>query len=207
MSGTFSSQQSGFVNSMLPYAVSASNSTGLPVDFILSQSALETGWGTSSAAMNENNYFGVSPGGSIASYGTPADSFSAYADLMGSPRYAGAISSNLGNGPLALGSSIQQAGYTPNSNYGSAIASIVPTIDQILQGSGNAQYATGGSTGGSSSAQNASGSCGFSPSCWLTAVASWAGSYLLRGSFFLLAFVLIAGAIYLFGKRTELAPG
>jgi flagellum-specific peptidoglycan hydrolase FlgJ len=66
-----------FVSTYLPYAQQVSAQTGLPVDFVLGQAAYETGWGTSNAASN-NNFFGISPGGNLASYSDVDSGFSAY---------------------------------------------------------------------------------------------------------------------------------
>ncbi len=199
--------QSGFVSQYLPYAVQTSQQTGLPVDFILAQSALETGWGSSNAAQNYNNFFGISPGGSLASYGSPAEGFSAFGNLLSSPAYSG-VSGYASQGPLALGNAIQAAGYNPNPAYGGQIASLVPQIDQLLQGTGNGQYATGGyGNGQASTGAQGGGNCGFSPNCWLGSIGQWAGSYALRAGFFVVAIILLLGAVYLFGKRTEGASG
>ena len=50
-------QQADFLNSMLPYAQAESAKSGVPVDAILAQAALESGWGTKTTG--NYNYFGI----------------------------------------------------------------------------------------------------------------------------------------------------
>jgi hypothetical protein len=125
------SVQQQFVSTYLPYAQSASQQTGLPVDFILGQAAQETGWGTSSAAVNQNNFFGISPGGSLASYSSPQEGFDAYANLINSG-YSGASSQT---GAFNIASSLQGSGYATDPNYATGVAGTTSVVDQILGGS------------------------------------------------------------------------
>jgi hypothetical protein len=203
--------QTAFVLDNLPYAESVSAQTGLPVDYVLAQSAEETGFGTSSAATLLNNFFGLSPGGSLASYGSPQAGFDAYASLMQSPGYAGVLSA-AGSGPDAIGSALVSAGYnTADPAYSSKVGGLVSTIDQILGDTGNASLATGGvgspSVPGGTAAQSGTqtgagsavaGNCGLSPGCWF----GYLGSLAVRASFVLLAVIFLLGAVYIFGKRT-----
>lgn len=131
---------SNFVNQYLPYAEQVSQQTGLPVDYVLGQAGEETGWGTSSAAVNQNNFFGISPGGSLATYSSPAEGFGAYANLIGS-NYSGV---NTSGSPFDIAQQLQSAGYASDPNYASNVAGAVNSVDQVLGAEGD-----GGGTGGS----------------------------------------------------------
>lgn len=125
-----------FIQSILPYAQQTSASTGLPLDFIVAQTGLETGWGTANVFTNKNN-----PGGLSDSSGTPlnypdlATGFAAYTALLQSPRYAAA--SQQGTDPTAIADYLQMQGYNPFLDYGSRIASVVPQVDAAFAQLGN----------------------------------------------------------------------
>lgn len=199
MSGT----QQAFVTTYLPYAQQASADTGLPVDYILAQAALESGWGTSNAAVTGNNFFGISPGGSLASYSNPAAGFSAFSNLLNSPRYAG-VAAAVPGGALAIGNAEQAAGYNPDAGYGASVAALVPQIDAML-GAGNGGVAGGtGGAGGSGMAATPSGASGAAGSgSGNGGVVATVESYLGRVGFTLAGLVMLAGGIYLFGRRNE----
>jgi hypothetical protein len=48
------------------------------------------------------------------------------------------------------------------------------------------------------------GSCGFSPSCYLDALAGFLGGYAARAGLVLLAVIFLIGAMYLFATRTQI---
>ena len=186
-----SGSQSSFVSTYLPYAQSVSQQTGLPTDYILAQAAEESGWGSSNAAINGNNYFGISPGGSLASYSSTAEGFQAFANLLSSPRYAG-ISSAVTNGPLAIGQALTTAGYnTADPNYASNIASIVPTIDSILQQQGQGQLASSSSNSTGQSASSGSNST----------LLHWLGVSAATVALAAVGIVFVIGGIYLLGRQ------
>jgi hypothetical protein len=134
-----------FVQSVLPYAQQTSAQTGLPLDYVLAQSAEETGAGSSNAALNLNNYFGISPGGSLASYPNVGAGFSAYSNLINA-RYSGA--SGFSN-PSDIASYMVGRGYnTTDPGYAGKVAGLVPSVDAVL--------ATLGVSGGSSGIPSAS---------------------------------------------------
>ena len=56
---TFAPKKVQFVKQLSAAAREASKAFGLNPSMILAQSAIETGWGTSSYAVNHHNYFGV----------------------------------------------------------------------------------------------------------------------------------------------------
>ena len=137
MSGSL---QLGFVQQYYPYAASVATSTGLPVDFVLAQSALETGYGTSNAAVNRNNFFGLSPGGSLANFGSVGDSFSYYADLV-KRKFSGFT----GMASSQIGDYFQSSGYATDPQYGSKIKSILPGINSALTALGLPSIGAGSS--------------------------------------------------------------
>jgi hypothetical protein len=125
-----------FVAAYLPYAQSVSQQTGLPTSYVLGQSAFETGWGTSNSAQAGHNFFGISPGGTLASYQSPAEGFQSYADLINSKRFSGWASSGASD-PYSIASYINGKGYStsPNDAYASGVAGTTAMIEQVL-GSG-----------------------------------------------------------------------
>src|SRR5947209_4840300 len=96
--------QAEFVNSILPYAVEASQRTGIDPRVIIGQAAVESEWGRHAPG---NNLFGIKdPNGTplatvefsngawiptvarFAAYASPQDSVSGYADFVNAnPRY------------------------------------------------------------------------------------------------------------------------
>ena len=90
-------QQQQFVTTMAPQALAAAqmitgssdpNQLRTAQTAILSQWAQETGWGTSSAAINDNNYAGIKCfsgcvcGGTYCKFASPTDFATAYAKFM-----------------------------------------------------------------------------------------------------------------------------
>jgi len=124
-----------FVQKFTPIAQAISAKTGLPVDYIIAQAGLETGWGTSSAAKN-NNFFGITDPrtGKPASYDSPEAGTQAYIDLMASDRYKNVPRT----GSLKdIGDAMAHAGYNPNvpkegqqDSYGTRIAGFGANLAQ-----------------------------------------------------------------------------
>jgi peptidoglycan hydrolase FlgJ len=110
----------GFVQQHMAAAREAEQATGIPAPFMVSQAALETGWGRKEIKLSDGtpsfNLFGIKAGGSwkgpvaevpttefidgkptrvmakFRAYGSYAESFSDYATLMSnSPRYQGVV--------------------------------------------------------------------------------------------------------------------
>lgn len=182
-----------FVQSILPYAQGVSARTGLPLDFVIAQSAEETGYGTSNAAQNLNNYFGLSPGGSLASYPSIGQGFNAYADLINS-HYSNAAS---GSNPLAIAQNLVAGGYnTEDPGYAQKIASIVPSVDQVLSALGlsGASSTSGATTAGSGTAPIGGASTGSGISATITGAIS-------RVGIILLAIVVVGVGLWMLTKK------
>lgn len=140
---TPSSDPQQFVDRMLPAAVSAERSTGIPAHFMVAQAALETGWGKSVPRKADGgtsfNIFGVKAGHSwsgpsvtaqtteviagkaqirvekFRAYSSYEAAFKDYADILtGSPRYAAVLGTKeVGD----FGRSLQAAGYATDPLY------------------------------------------------------------------------------------------
>lgn len=135
--------------------------SGIPATYMLSQAALETGWGRQEIrapdGRNSFNLFGIRAGsnwqgptvqvwttehingstqrmlGEFRAYSSYEESFADYARLIGQqPRYA-QVMQNLGD-PNAFASAMQRSGYATGPRYASALASVIDTT-QRLQGS------------------------------------------------------------------------
>lgn len=212
-----SSAQQQFVSTYLPLAQQVAGRTGLPASFVLGQAAWETGWGSSPAATSGNNFFGLSPGGSVASYASPAAGFGAYADLING-RYAGVAGST--SDPFGLASGLVSAGYnTADPGYASGVAATTRQVTQLLAGGAGAGAAAPGGglsglLGGSwlptwlqpaPGTYNPNGSLNLAPGAGnpLNAAglnpSSWIGELVTRGMLLMLAGVLVLSGIFLAG--------
>lgn len=151
-----------FVNTVWPHAVEASRSTGIPPQFLVAHSALESGWGKGEMRRADGtpayNLFGIKAGSNwtgatvdvptteyingqpqqvverFRAYGSYAESFRDYANLLRSnPRYSGVIGSQNGT-EFARG--LQQAGYATDPLYADKLTRIIngPTLRQALIG-------------------------------------------------------------------------
>jgi len=150
-----------FVNRLWPHAVEASQATGVPAQFLVAHAALETGWGKSEIRRADGsasyNLFGVKAGknwqgasveattteyvGGVAqtakekfrAYGSYAEAFRDYANLLQRPRFAGALGQQDGT---EFARSLQQAGYATDPMYADKLSRIIngPTLRQALQG-------------------------------------------------------------------------
>ncbi|MEI7785325.1 MAG: glucosaminidase domain-containing protein [Betaproteobacteria bacterium] len=134
--------------------------SGIPATYMLSQAALETGWGRQEIrapdGRNSFNLFGIRAGGNwqgptvkvwttehingstqrmlgeFRAYSSYEESFADYARLIGQqPRYA-KVMQNLGD-PNAFAAAMQRSGYATGPRYASALASVIDTT-QRLQG-------------------------------------------------------------------------
>jgi hypothetical protein len=131
---------------MAPFAVRASQATGIDPRIIIAQSAQETGWGRSAPNFN---FFGIkshgAPGGatmrtkefgpggeysaneSFRSYASMEDSAKDYADFINrNPRYQSLRSAQGLDPQLAA---LQKSGYATDPNYARSVGSIARNIN------------------------------------------------------------------------------
>lgn len=151
-----------FVSKVWPHAVQASRSTGIPPQFLVAHSALETGWGKSEIRRTDgtssHNLFGIKAGKSwsgptveattteyvdgqpkrvvekFRAYGSYEESFQDYAALLrGSSRYGDVIGSQSGT---EFAKRLQQAGYATDPMYADKLSRIIngPSLRQALIG-------------------------------------------------------------------------
>lgn len=141
-----------FINAMRPYAEDAADKLGVPVNILLAQSALETGWGNKvihhSDGESSHNLFGIKADGrwqgervNVSSleyvdgeakrefsnfkvYDSYKESFDDYVDFIKSnERYHSALKSN-GDGESYI-NALQEAGYATDPRYASKVIEIV----------------------------------------------------------------------------------
>lgn len=144
----------GFVQQHSQAARAAQAETGIPADFMVSQAALETGWGRKEIRHADGassfNLFGIKAGGSwkgpvaevttteyvngkarkvvakFRAYGSYAESFSDYARLMkDSPRYAHVVAKSGTAAGFAQG--LQRAGYATDPAYADKLTRVINT--------------------------------------------------------------------------------
>ena len=145
--------QAAFIEQMMPFAMEASQRTGVDPRIIIAQSAQETGWGVHAP---NNNYFGIKSHGQeggapmattevvggqpigvtddFRQYGNMGESVSGYADfLMNNPRYNEMMQAQGMDAQLAaLGAS----GYATDPNYATSVGQIARGIDVPTQTGG-----------------------------------------------------------------------
>jgi peptidoglycan hydrolase FlgJ len=143
-----------FVQQHTESAKAAEAATGIPASFMISQAALETGWGRkeirTADGTNANNLFGIKAGknwtGATAdvmtteyvngqarkvvqkfrAYGSHAESFADYAKLIkDSPRYAKVIES--GTSATGFAQGLQKAGYATDPAYADKLSRVINT--------------------------------------------------------------------------------
>ena len=144
----------GFVSRHTETARRVQARTGIPAEFMISQAALETGWGRKEILHTDGstsfNLFGIKAGGSwrgpvaevwttefvngrpqrvkalFRSYSSYEESFADYARLMkDSPRYAGVM--RAGGNATAFASSLQRAGYATDPEYADKLSRVINT--------------------------------------------------------------------------------
>jgi flagellar protein FlgJ len=151
-----------FVNRVWPHAVEASRSTGIPPQFLVGHSALESGWGRSEILKADGsssyNLFGIKAGKNwtgatvdattteyvngqpqkvverFRAYGSYEEAFRDYAGLLrNNSRYSGVIGSQDGT---EFAQRLQQAGYATDPMYADKLSRIIngPTLRQALIG-------------------------------------------------------------------------
>jgi len=150
--------QQGFVQRMTPYAVQASQETGVPAPLMMGQAALESGWGRREIKLpdgsNSYNLFGIKATGNwngkvaevttteyhngvphkqvekFRAYGSYAEAFSDYAHMLSTnPRYAPAVQQ--GQGAPAAAQALQRAGYATDPNYADKLVKVMNHINTL----------------------------------------------------------------------------
>ena len=150
--------QQDFMNRMLPHAMQASQSTGVPPQLMLGQAALESGWGKREIRMadgsNSFNLFGIkanaSWNGKVAevmtteykngvaykqvekfrAYSSYAEAFQDYSNLISqNPRYAGVLQQGMDSSGLAQ--AIQKAGYATDPDYADKLTRVITMINSM----------------------------------------------------------------------------
>ena len=143
-----------FVQQHTKAAEDAQARTGIPAEFMISQAALETGWGRKeilhAAGSSSHNLFGITAGASwrgpvaevttteyvngqaqkvtakFRAYANYAESFADYARLMkNSPRYAGVVANATDATGFAHG--LQRAGYATDPAYAEKLSRVINT--------------------------------------------------------------------------------
>ncbi len=133
--------------------------SGIPAEFMLAQSAHETGWGRreirAADGSNSHNLFGIKAGGNwngpvvvttttevingraqkvqaaFRAYGSYEESFRDYAKLIsGSPRYAGVMQRT--NDAQAFAAGLQRAGYATDPDYAAKLGRVIQTTRRLV---------------------------------------------------------------------------
>jgi len=150
--------QQAFVQRMTPYALQASQESGVAAPLMLGQAALESGWGRREIRLpdgsNSYNLFGIKATGNwngkvaevttteyqngiphkqvakFRAYGSYAEAFSDYANMLGNnPRYASVVQE--GQGAPAAAQALQRAGYATDPNYATKLAKVMSRINTL----------------------------------------------------------------------------
>ncbi|MDV6341301.1 flagellar assembly peptidoglycan hydrolase FlgJ [Nitrosomonas sp. Is24] len=145
------SQSGNFIDKLLPHAKIASESTGIPPNFMLAQAALESGWGKHEIRHADNspthNLFGIKAGANwkgdvvekttteyingvpqkaiekFRAYSSYAEGFNDYAKLlMDNPRYAKVLNST---DAATFANGLQRAGYATDPMYAEKLMRIL----------------------------------------------------------------------------------
>lgn len=138
-----------FADAMTPFAVQASERTGIPVDVLLAHASLETDWGRRAPG---NNYFGIKGPGqkfatheviggrrvamtdSFRAYNDPSESFNDLADLL-IRRYPQAIGAK---NAREYGEALKAGGYATDPRYVEKMQGRHSALVRGLSGAGEA---------------------------------------------------------------------
>ena len=149
--GAGNATQRAFVDRLLPAALDAERSTGIPAQFMVAQAALETGWGKSEPRRADGspsfNIFGIKAGANwrgpavdatttevlagaaqtrverFRAYGSYEEAFKDYANLLASnPRYSAVLGAQE---PARFARGLQSAGFATDPQYAAKLESII----------------------------------------------------------------------------------
>ncbi len=152
------STQQDFVSRMLPHALKAANASGVPPELMLSQAALESGWGRRQILMpdgtSSHNLFGIKATsnwhGKVAevvtteyrngvaykqlekfrAYDSYDEAFKDYANMLSSnPRYAGVMQQS--GSPAGMAHALQNAGYATDPKYAQKLVSVMRQMNIV----------------------------------------------------------------------------
>lgn len=151
------SQVAEFQTKLMPHALQASQTTGIPAQFMLGQAALESGWGKreirAADGTPSHNLFGVKAGSNwkgpvvetvtteyvngvaqksvekFRAYSSYTDAFRDYANLLrNNPRYADVVAQAAqGIDAAGFAQGLQRAGYATDPNYADKLTRIIKT--------------------------------------------------------------------------------
>jgi flagellar protein FlgJ len=153
-----SPQQQAFLQRMMPAAMQASDKSGIPVQMMLGQAALESGWGQheirTSDGSSSFNLFGIKAGSNwngkvvevttteyrsgtpykqverFRAYDSYEQAFNDYAGLLtGNSRYGGVIQ-QAGNAE-GFANAMQQAGYATDPHYAVKLAQVIGKVNEL----------------------------------------------------------------------------
>ena len=158
----------GFIARHLSVAQKIEQETGIPATFMISQAALETGWGRQEIVNQKGqtsfNLFAIRADSSwkgpvtevdtrefingsyrqvkanFRAYSSYEESFRDYAQLLQqNPKYSRVLQH--GNNPQVFAQALQQAGYATAPNYASALVGVIQTTERLASGLNPAQVA------------------------------------------------------------------
>jgi flagellar protein FlgJ len=141
-------------------ALAAQRTTGIPAQFVLSQAALESGWGRAEIrgadGLPSHNLFGIKAGAGwqgrtvevvtteyeggearkvvekFRAYNNYSEAFRDWARLLaGNPRYAGVLTQ--GRDPQGFAHGLQRAGYATDPAYGDKLARVIASVGAALR--------------------------------------------------------------------------
>lgn len=130
-----------FINRYAPYAIEQQIKYGIPSSVTLAQMAIESSWGTSALARNDNNFFGIKKGSSwtgrvsyydddrpneaFRSYDNVGQSLSDHSATLLQPRYLSRCPVNDSTDHLGWIRGIKAGGYATAADYVSKVESII----------------------------------------------------------------------------------
>jgi flagellar protein FlgJ len=153
-----------FVDRVTGDAKAAEAATGIPAAFMISQAALETGWGKKEIKMadgsNSFNLFGIKAGGSwkgptteitttefvngqaqkvkasFRAYSSYEEAFNDYAKLMkDSPRYQNVVAVASNGSAHGFAQNLQKAGYATDPQYAEKLGRVINTTLRLQRAS------------------------------------------------------------------------